>query len=227
MQVLVVEGEADSAGWICETLDAAGFESRCVAPAAALRELDVAMPAVLVVDLALPGRDGQGAFAVVEAARAADASVPVIILSALGHADERVRGRRAGADLLLTKPVAAVELVVRVRGLLGGRAASAPPAVLCCGDLSMDLGTRRVLRAGRAIALKPDEFRMLEQLLRNKDQVVTRSMLLETVWNYRFDPHSSLIETHVSRLRRKIDGGFATPLLHTRRGVGYKLSETP
>lgn len=227
MQVLVVEGDVDSSGWICQALQTAGLGARCVAPAEALRELDVAIPALILVDLTLPGRDGQDAFAVVEAARAADARVPVIVVSALGHADERVRGRRAGADLLLTKPLAEVELVMRVRGLLGGRAAVAAPAVLRCGDLSMDLDTRRVLRAGRAIELKPDEFRMLEQLLRNKDQVVTRGMLLETVWNYRFDPHNSLIDTHVSRLGRKIDGEFATPLLHTRRGVGYKLSETP
>jgi two-component system OmpR family response regulator len=99
--------------------------------------------------------------------------------------------------------------------------------MLHCGDLSMQLEARRVTRAGRQIELKPDEFRMLEQLLRHKDQVVTRRMLLETVWDYRFDPHNRLIDMHVSRLRRKIDDGFASPLLHTRRGVGYKLSETP
>jgi two-component system, OmpR family, response regulator len=227
MRVLVIEGEVESSGWICATLVAAGFEARSVAPAAALRELGRAMPALVVVDLSLPGPDGQDGFAVVEAARGAEPRVPVIILSALGHADERVRGRRAGADLFLTKPLAAAELAMRVRGLVVGRTAAPPPAVLRCGDLSMDLETRRVLRAGKTIELKPDEFRMLEQLLLHKDEVVTRGMLLETVWNYRFDPHASLIETHVSRLRRKIDGGFSLPLLHTRRGVGYKLSETP
>jgi two-component system, OmpR family, response regulator len=224
MQVLVVEGGGDASDWVCATLEEAGFESRRVAPAGALQALGTRMPAVLVVDLSLPGQD---AFAVVEAVRATGARLPVIVLSALGHADERVRGRRAGADAVLTKPLAQVELVMQVRELLGARASVAPPAMLHCGDLSMQLETRQVTRAGRTIELKPDEFRMLEQLLRHKDQVVTRRMLLETVWDYRFDPHNSLIDVHVSRLRRKIDDGFASPLLHTRRGVGYKLSETP
>jgi two-component system, OmpR family, response regulator len=227
MRVLVVEGGGNASDWICATLEEAGFESRRLAPGAALQELVTVMPAVLVVDLSVPGQDGQDSFAVVEALRATGARVPVIILSALGHADERVRGRRAGADVLLTKPLAAAELVMQVRELLGARTTVPPPVMLHCGDLAMQLDTRRVTRAGRAIDLKPDEFRMLEQLLRHKDQVVTRRMLLETVWDYRFDPHNSLIDMHVSRLRRKIDGGFASPLLHTRRGVGYKLSETP
>lgn len=227
MRVLVVEGGVNSSSWICSTLEDAGFESRRVAIAGALQEVDAAMPGVLVVDLSLPGQDGQDGFAVVEALRLAGARVPVIILSALGHADERVRGRRAGADVFLTKPLAAVELVMQVRELLGARTAVAAPVMLHCGDLSMQLETRSVVRGGRAIDLKPNEFRMLEQLLRHKDQVVTPRMLLETVWNYRFDPHNSLIDMHVSRLGRKIDGGFAAPLLHMRRGVGYKLSETP
>lgn len=228
MRVLVVEGEVDTSVWICRSLEGAGIETLRVAPEAALRELASTLPGAIVIDLALPGPQGQDGFAVIEAVRGVGGRVPVMILSALGHADERVRGRRAGANVFLTKPVAAGELVMRVRDLLRGEDAGAgPAAVLNCGDLSMELGTRRVARAGRAIDLKPDECRMLEQLLRYKDQVVTRSMLLETVWNYRFDPHASLIETHVSRLRRKIDAGFDRPLLHTRRGVGYKLSETP
>jgi two-component system OmpR family response regulator len=227
MQVLVVEGGGNGSEWICATLQEAGFESRRVAPAGALQALDAVRPAALVVDLPLPGQHGRDSFAVVEALRAAGARVPVIILSALGHADERVRGRRAGADVFLTKPLAPLELVMQVRELLGTRTEVTRPAMLHCGDLSMQLETRSVTRAGRTIDLKPDEFRMLEQLLRHKDQVVTRRMLLETVWDYRFDPHNSLIDVHVSRLRRKIDAGFASPLLHTRRGVGYKLSETP
>jgi two-component system OmpR family response regulator len=226
MRVLVVEGEVDSSAWVCRTLESAGFEPRCVAPAAALGELESGPPAAILVDLSLPGPAGQDGFGVVEAVRAAGGRIPVMILSALGHADERVRGQRAGADVFMTKPVGPAELVMRMRGLL--RAGAAPSAaVLSCGDLSMELDTRRVARAGRPIDLKPEEFRMLEQLLRHKNQVVTRGMLLETVWNYRFEPHGSLIETHVSRLRRKIDAGFRRPLLHTRRGVGYKLSETP
>lgn len=227
MRVLVVEGGGTASDWICAALEEAGFESRRVAPAAMLEELGTARPAVLVVDLSLPGQDGHDSFAVVEALRSTGARVPVIILSALGHADERVRGRRAGADAFLTKPLATVELVMQVRQLLGTRTEAQPAVMLQCGELCMQLEPRSVTRAGRVIDLKPDEFRMLEQLLRHKDQVVTRRMLLEAVWNYRFDPHSSLIDMHVSRLRRKIDGGFALPLLHTRRGVGYKLSETP
>jgi two-component system, OmpR family, response regulator len=225
MRVLVVESGMDSAGWICAALEQEGFRSRRVAPAAALQEAYAIVPEVLVIDLSVPGQGGQDGFAVVEALRAAGVQVPVIILSALGHADERVRGRRAGADVFLTKPVAAAELVMRVRELHGARNAVA--STLRCGDLSMQLETRRVSRGGRAIDLKPGESRMLEQLLRHKDQVVTRRMLLESVWNYRFDPHNTLIDLHVSRLRRKIDGGFPAPLLHTQHGVGYKLSETP
>ncbi len=227
MGVLIVDDAGASLGWACEALTDAGFEAGRVLPAGALAELARAAPEAVLVDLAVAGAGRQDAFRFIEALRASDGRLPVVILSALGHADERVRGRRAGADLLLTKPVAAVELVLRLRGLIEAARRDAQERVLSCGDLSMQLGERRVARAGRAIELKPGEFRMLEQLLRHKDHVVTRGMLLETVWNYRFDPHTSLIETHVSRLRRKIDDGFARPLLHTRRGVGYELSETP
>lgn len=227
MRVLIVEDAGASLGWACQALMDAGFEPGRVRPAGALAELARTVPEAVLVDLVVPGAGGQDAFRFIEALRASGSRIPVVILSVLGHADERVRGRRAGADLLLTKPVAAAELVLRLRGLVGDARHDAQDPVLSCGDLSMQLGERRVARAGRAIELKPDEFRMLEQLLRHKDHVVTRGMLLETVWNYRFDPHASLIETHVSRLRRKIDGGFARPLLHTRRGEGYELSETP
>ena len=136
-------------------------------------------------------------------------------------------GLRAGAVDYLGKPYTFSELHLRIENLLKRRAGKDAQTSLSCGDLTMDLLTRRVTRAGKAIDLLQREFQILEHLLRNKDRVVTRTMLLEQVWDYRFDPHTSLIDTHMSRLRKKIDDGFGAPLLHTIRGVGYRLSEQP
>jgi two-component system OmpR family response regulator len=179
---------------------------------------------LIVLDRNIPGVDG---LSVLKALRAAQNETPVIILSALAHADERVNGLRAGADDYLGKPYTFSELHLRIENLLKRRAGKDAQTSLSCGDLTMDLLTRRVTRAGKAIDLLQREFQILEHLLRNKDRVVTRTMLLEQVWDYRFDPHTSLIDTHMSRLRKKIDDGFGAPLLHTIRGVGYRLSEQP
>jgi two-component system OmpR family response regulator len=172
----------------------------------------------------LPGMDG---LSVVKALRAADVQTPLLILSALGQLDERVRGLRAGGDDYLAKPFAFSELSARLAAMLRRPAQRQEVTALACGDLTMDLLTRRVTRADRRLDLLPREFKLLEHLLRHKDRVVTRTMMLEDLWDYRFDPHTSLIDTHISRLRKKIDDGFDTPLLHTVRGSGYRLSERP
>ena len=143
-----------------------------------------------------------------------------LILSALGQRDERVVGLRAGGDDYLTKPFGFSELHARIENLVRRRAGRSVETVLRCADLEMDLLARKVFRAGKPLDLLPREFKLLEYFLRHKDRVVTRTMLLEQVWDYRFDPHTSIIDTHISRLRKKLDEGFERPLLNTLRGVG-------
>ena len=179
---------------------------------------------LVILDRNLPGMDG---LAVLKALRAAGNETPVIILSALAHVDERVRGLRAGGDDYVVKPFAFSELSARVDALLRRKTPAAVQTTLSCGGLVMDLVARRVTRDGRQLDLLPREFKLLEYLLRHRDQIVTRTMLLEGVWDYRFDPHTNIIDTHISRLRKKLEEGFDAPLLHTVRGVGYRLSETP
>jgi two-component system OmpR family response regulator len=175
----------------------------------------------IILDRMLPGMDGM---AVLGALRAGGIHTPVLMLSALGAVDDRVAGLTAGSDDYLTKPFAFAELLARLRLMLR-RGGTGPQAVtrLACGDLDMDLLSRKVKRGQRAIDLQPREFRLLEYLLRHKEQVVTRTMLLEGVWDYHFDPGTNVIDVHVSRLRRKIDDGEAVPLIHTVRGAGYRL----
>lgn len=210
---------------MCKGLRQEGFAVEHVAAGPDALHMALSEPFDLIVlDRNIPGVDG---LSVLKALRAAQNETPVIILSALAHADERVNGLRAGADDYLGKPYTFSELHLRIENLLKRRAGKDAQTSLSCGDLTMDLLTRRVTRAGKAIDLLQREFQILEHLLRNKDRVVTRTMLLEQVWDYRFDPHTSLIDTHMSRLRKKIDDGFGAPLLHTIRGVGYRLSEQP
>ncbi len=179
---------------------------------------------LIVLDRNLPGLDG---LEVLKAVRAAGVDTPVIILSAIAQVDERVKGLRAGGDDYLTKPFHFSELHARADAVLKRKAPEAAQTTLACADLTMDLSTRRVSRAGREIVLLPREFKLLEYFLRHKEQVVTRTMLLERVWDYSNEPHTGIIDTHVSRLRKKIDEGFTPLLLHTVRGVGYRLSKTP
>ena len=179
----------------------------------------------IVLDRMLPGIDGM---AVLAALRGAGIDTPVIVLSALGSPEDRVKGLTGGVDDYLVKPFAFAELLARIRLLIRrGKAAPAVQTVLACDDLEMDLLARRVKRAGRVVDLQPREFRLLEFLLRHVDQVVTRTMLLEGVWDYHFDPGTNVIDVHLSRLRKKVDEGFARPLLHTVRGAGYRLGATP
>ena len=174
----------------------------------------------LVVDRMLPQMDG---LALIAALRSADIRTPVLILSALGAVDDRVKGLRAGGDDYLTKPFAFAELLARLEALLRRGGGNAATTKLRVGDLEMDLLARSVTRGGQDLELLPREFRLLEFLMRHAGQVVTRTMLLENVWDYHFDPQTNVIDVHISRLRQKIDKGFAKPLLHTVRGAGYLL----
>ncbi|MCW2361667.1 MULTISPECIES: winged helix-turn-helix domain-containing protein [Sphingobium] len=177
----------------------------------------------IILDRMLPGMDGM---AVLGALRAAGIETPVILLTALGSVDDRVTGLTAGADDYLVKPFAFAELLARLELLMRKRGhGTSVETTLACSDLHMDLLKRTVQRGGRRIELQPREFRLLEYLMRYAGQVVTRTMLLEGVWDYHFDPGTNVIDVHVSRLRRKIDTEGDVPLIHTVRGAGYRLGE--
>jgi two-component system, OmpR family, response regulator len=176
----------------------------------------------IIMDRILPG--GVEGLGIVEALRKTGNKTPILILSALGEVDDRIRGLRAGGDDYLTKPFAFGELVARLDALVRRSRDSGPETDLTVGDLRMDPRSRTVTRAAKPIQLQPREFRLLEFLMRHAGQVVTRTMLLENVWDYHFDPQTNVIDSHLSKLRRKIDAGFDPPLLHTVRGAGYKIS---
>lgn len=224
-RVLVVEDDAETAEHLAKALREDGFTVEHAADGrdglylATSTDFDA-----IVMDRMLPGLDG---LAVIRALRAARIQTPVLVLSALSHVDERVSGLRAGGDDYLTKPFSYAELAARLENLLRRNGPAGEATELACGDLRVDLLSRRVWRGGRLIDLLPREYKLLEYLVRHRDRVVTRTMLLEQVWDYRFDPHTSVVDTHISRLRKKIDGGPGRPLLHTLRGTGYRLSETP
>ena len=175
----------------------------------------------IVLDRMLPAVDG---LTVLRTLRGAGNAVPVLVLTALGDVDHRVEGLRAGADDYLVKPFAYAELSARIDSLLRRRqSAGSEVTELRVGDLELNLLTREARRAGRTIELQPREFRLLEYLMRQAERVVTRTMLLEAVWDYHFDPQTNVIDVHISRLRQKIDRGHPKPLLHTVRGAGYRL----
>jgi two-component system OmpR family response regulator len=178
----------------------------------------------LIIDRMLPGVDG---LTVIRTLRASAIATPVLILSALGEVDDRVKGLKAGGDDYLVKPFAFSELLARLEALVrrAKSGADAPTTMLRAADLEMDLLRREVRRRGQPIDLQPREFQLLEFLLRHAGQVVTRTMLLEGVWDYHFDPQTNVIDVHISRLRAKIDKGFGEPLLHTVRGAGYMIRD--
>lgn len=224
-RVFVVEDDGSTAEFLAKGLRAEGFTvEQAVDGRDALYMATKSAFDAIVIDRMLPGLDG---ISVIKALRAAEVQTPILILSALGQLDERVRGLRSGGDDYLTKPFAFSELHARLENLMRRRGGAPAETELAVGDLTIDLLARKARRGGVPIELLPREFKLLEYLMRNKDRVVTRVMLLEQVWDYRFDPHTSVIDTHVSRLRRKIDQGFETHLLHTVRGAGYRLSEQP
>ena len=225
MRILLIEDDPETSRFVRKGLEEAGYvlDHADDGKQGLLLALD-AEHDVLVVDRMLPGLDG---LSIVRSLRAAGRTTPVLVLSALGEIDDRVEGLRAGGDDYLVKPFALAELSARLEALTrrhGGSAGDAAPVTrLAVADLEMDLLARTVKRAGRGIDLKPREFRLLEYLMRHAGQVVTRTMLLEAVWDYHFDPQTNVIDVHVSRLRRKIDRDFGSPLLHTVRGAGYVI----
>ncbi len=175
---------------------------------------------VLIVDRMLPGLEG---LSIIEALRKSGNNTPALVLSAKTQVHDRVAGLKAGGDDYLTKPFAFAELVARIEALVRRGQPTAVETRLRVADLEMDLPTREVTRAGKPIELQPREFRVLEYLMRHAGHVVTRTMLLESVWGYNFDPQTNVIDVHISRLRQKIDKDFDPPLLQTVRGAGYRL----
>ena len=219
MRILVIEDDAETANYLRKGLTESGHN---VDHAPNGKDgLFMAMDAeyeVLIVDRMLPGLEG---LSIIQTLRAAENHTPVLILSALGEVDDRVRGLKAGGDDYLVKPFAFVELLARIEVLARRKLAEPVQTALQVGDLTVDRLARTVTRAGRPIELQPREFRLLEFLMRHAGQVVTRTMLLEGVCDYHFDPQTNVIDVHMSRLRAKIDKTFAYPLLHTVRGAGY------
>jgi two-component system, OmpR family, response regulator len=221
MKILVIEDDREAADYLKKAFAEAGHTAHVAGDGEAGFTLaDEGDYDVLVVDRMLPRRDG---LSVVAGLRARGNETPVLILSALGEVDDRVTGLRAGGDDYLTKPYAFSELLARVEVLNRRGGAKDVETVYRSGDLELDRLSHSVRRAGRDITLQPREFRLLEYLMRHAGQVVTRTMLLENVWDYHFDPQTNVIDVHVSRLRSKIEKGFDKPLLHTIRGAGYML----
>ncbi|WP_035590626.1 MULTISPECIES: response regulator transcription factor [Hyphomonas] len=222
MKVLVIEDDTEMASFIEKVLLDAGHKvERASDGASGLAMARASEYDALIVDRMLPEKDG---LTLLQEFRAAGGTTPALFLSALGDVQNKVQGLRAGAEDYLGKPFAPAELAARVEAL-GRRQTNAEPpvTVLKAGDLEMNLLTRKVTRAGKKIDLQPREFRLLEYLMRHAGQVVTRTMLLEKVWDYNFDPQTNVIDVHISRLRAKIDKEFAEPLLQTVRGAGYRL----
>ena len=222
MRILVVEDDKDVAGFVIKGLREAGHvvehadNGRDGLFMAASENFDA-----IVLDRMLPG--GIDGLRLLETLRAQNNNTPVLFLSALAQVDDRVRGLKAGGDDYLTKPFAFAELLARVEALARRGKGEGPTTKLVAGDLEMDLLSRGVKRAGQRIDLQPREFRLLEFLMRHAGQVVTRTMLLEGVWDYHFDPQTNVIDVHVSRLRQKVDKPFASPMIHTVRNAGYML----
>jgi len=221
MRILLLEDDAKLAAFVAKGLKEAGHILQSVSNGhdalfiATKESFDL-----LIADRMVPGLDGLSA---IKAIRAAGVKIPIIILTAIGGVDDRVEGLEAGADDYLVKPFAFSELLARVNALSRRPPLKAEKTLLTVADLQLDLIRRRVTRQGRPIELQPREFVLLEVLMRNEGRVVTRTMLLEQVWDLHFDPQTSVVETHVSRLRAKIDKPFGKPLLHTVRNIGYSL----
>lgn len=223
LRCLVIEDELATSRYICKGLREAGY---VVTPAEnGVEGLFLATNAVwdvIVLDRTLPGTvDG---LSIVRALRSSGKATPTIIVSALTNVDERINGLRGGADDYLGKPFAFSELLARVEALIRRSSAHDDPLVMQVGNLTLDVRANRVTRNGKAIALQPREFQLLRYLMQHCDQVVTRTMLLESVWSYYFDPQTNVIDVQISRLRSKIDKDRGTPLIRTIRGVGYMLS---
>ena len=222
MRLLIIEDDRDAADYLVKAFREVGH----VAEHAADGEDGLALAAdggydVLIVDRMLPRRDG---LSVIGALRDKGVTTPALILSALGQVDDRVKGLRAGGDDYLVKPYSFAELLARLE-VLARRRGGREETVYRVADLALDRLSHRVTRGEDEILLQPREFRLLEYLMKHAGQVVTRTMLLENVWDYHFDPQTNVIDVHISRLRSKIDKGFTPPLLHTIRGAGYMIRD--
>jgi two-component system OmpR family response regulator len=221
MRLLLIEDDQKIANFIIKGFKAEGFAVDHAEDG--LRGLDLGMTEpydVVIVDLMLPKLDG---LSVIENLRKQQVTVPVIILSAKDSVDDRVKGLQIGSDDYLPKPFAFAELLARVQALMRRRSGSTETTHLKVGDLSLDLITREVSRAGRRIELQPLEYSLLAYLMRNSGKVVSKTMIMERVWDYHFDPQTNVVEARICRLRDKIDKGFDSKLIHTIRGVGYVL----
>jgi two-component system OmpR family response regulator len=221
MKILVIEDDLKTAAYIADGLIRAGHVADVAhtGPNGLHAATSLAYD-VLIVDRLLPGLDG---LSLVRALRSSKSAVPILFLTTMGGIHDRVDGLEAGADDYLLKPFAFSELMARLRALARRPPLSDVPTRFQVSDLEIDLLSRRVTRAGRDIALQPTEFRLLEYLMRHAGEVVTRTMLLERVWDFHFDPQTSVVETHISRLRAKIDRGHPQELILTVRGAGYVL----
>jgi two-component system OmpR family response regulator len=223
-KILLIEDDCETAEEITAELQQRGYETEW--SASGIEGLDKARacrPDAMIVDRMLPGMDG---LTIIEALRQEQVRTPVLVLSALGGVDDRVRGLRVGGDDYLTKPFAILELVARIEALLR-RPVESRETVLSVGQLELDLIKRSARRGDRAIDLLPREFRLLEYMMRRSGQLLTRAMLLEEVWNYKFVPATNLVDVHMGRLRHKVDGAGEPPLIHNVRGAGFVLREVP
>ena len=221
MRLLLVEDDLKIAEFVSNGMRQAGFvvEHAADGKAGLQLALDGAYDAA-VIDIMLPGMDG---LSIIDELRRRRIKTPVIILSAKRSVDERIAGLHAGGDDYLTKPFAFSELLARVQALIRRANDNPEPTTITVGDLSIDLLTRAVTRADRKIALQPREFSLLQYLARNAGRVVSKTMIMEQVWDYNFDPHTNVVESRICRLRDKVDNDFERPLIHTVRGVGYVL----
>jgi two-component system OmpR family response regulator len=223
MHILLIEDDIQAAEYIVKGLKAHGYS--CEHTPSGGDGLALALQnnyTLIIVDRMLPVMDG---ITIVKKLRDSGMSKPILFLSALGEVDERVNGLKAGADDYLAKPFAMSELIARVEALIRRDTQQNQVAEYQVADLHMDLLSREVSRAGQKIDLQPREFKLLAYLMQHQDQVVTRMMLLENVWDYHFDPQTNIIDVHISRLRTKIDKPFDKSLLHTIRGAGYRLHD--
>ncbi len=221
MRLLLIEDDTKIALFIEKGLKAAGFAVDCASTGPDGLHLALSEPYdAAIIDLMLPGLDG---LTVIRRIRQAKVNTPVIILSAKASIDDRVRGLQAGGDDYLTKPFSFSELLARIQALLRRANGTAEPTRLQVGDLAMDLITREVVRQDHQIDLQPREFALLEYLMRNAGRVVSKTMIMEHVWDYHFDPMTNVVEARISRLRNKIDRPFTPKRIHTIRGVGYVI----
>ncbi len=223
MRILVIEDDQDAAAFLVKGLNESGHVVDHAADGHdGLHLAETNRYDAMVVDRMLPGVDG---LSIVRKLREREIDTPALILSALGEVDDRVEGLAAGGDDYLPKPYALAELLARLEALVRRAKPEQAATHLQVGDLQMDRLKRKVTRDGQDILLQPREFRLLEYLMRHAGQVVTRTMLLENVWDFHFDPQTNVVDVHISRLRSKIDKEFEHPLLHTVRGSGYRLDE--